>query len=140
VGIYNTNNLLQDTFGNRRTTANSNQCLYHNKQSRLVRICAQYRQDGISKCHLSCYSCRTYVHSMSILIIVYFFFFFLPDRPNWQDWGGRWARRTTFMRHLKTILEDLDVQYTMPIQPVLLPYSDASIPPNQSPVYKNMFS
>ncbi|KIJ70095.1 hypothetical protein HYDPIDRAFT_172003 [Hydnomerulius pinastri MD-312] len=45
----------------------------------------------------------------------------VEHRPNWQDWGGRWARRTAFMRHLKTILEDLDMKYTLPIQPVLLP-------------------
>lgn len=43
------------------------------------------------------------------------------DRPNWQDWGGRWGRRTAFMRNLKTILEELDIRYTMPVQPVLLP-------------------
>lgn len=47
----------------------------------------------------------------------------LLDRPNWQDWGGRWTRRTAFMRHLKTILEELDVNYTMPVQPILLPTS-----------------
>jgi len=45
----------------------------------------------------------------------------VQHRPNWQDWGGRWGRRTAFMRYLKTVLEDLDVKYTMPIQPVLLP-------------------
>ncbi|KAL0564353.1 hypothetical protein V5O48_017691 [Marasmius crinis-equi] len=45
----------------------------------------------------------------------------MEHRPNWQDWGGRWARRTKFMRNLKTILEDLDVRYTMPVQPVLMP-------------------
>lgn len=45
----------------------------------------------------------------------------MEHRPNWQDWGGRWQRRTAFMRNLKTILEELDVKYTMPIQPVLLP-------------------
>ncbi|KAK7686457.1 hypothetical protein QCA50_010681 [Cerrena zonata] len=45
----------------------------------------------------------------------------MEHRPNWQDWGGRWQRRTAFMRNLKSILEDLDVKYTMPIQPVLLP-------------------
>lgn len=45
------------------------------------------------------------------------------DRPNWQDWGGRWTRRTAFMRHLKTVLEELDIRYTMPVQPVLLPTS-----------------
>ncbi|KAH0839914.1 Mechanosensitive ion channel-domain-containing protein [Lanmaoa asiatica] len=42
-------------------------------------------------------------------------------RSNWQDWGGRWARRNAFMRHLKTVLEELDLRYTLPIQPVLLP-------------------
>lgn len=51
------------------------------------------------------------------------FFIFSLDRPNWQDWGGRWARRTAFMRNLKIILEELDINYTMPIQPVLLPTS-----------------
>ncbi|KDQ61658.1 hypothetical protein JAAARDRAFT_31123 [Jaapia argillacea MUCL 33604] len=45
----------------------------------------------------------------------------LEHRPSWQDWGGRWGRRTLFMRHLKTVLEELDIQYTMPVQPVLLP-------------------
>ncbi|EJD08533.1 uncharacterized protein FOMMEDRAFT_74431 [Fomitiporia mediterranea MF3/22] len=45
----------------------------------------------------------------------------MEHRPNWQDWGGRWARRNLFMRHLKTILEELDINYTLPIQPVLLP-------------------
>ncbi|KAK7061127.1 hypothetical protein VNI00_000863 [Paramarasmius palmivorus] len=49
----------------------------------------------------------------------------MEHRPNWQDWGGRWARRTAFMRNLKTILEDLDVRYTMPVQPVLLPTNAA---------------
>ncbi|KIL00586.1 hypothetical protein PAXRUDRAFT_821485 [Paxillus rubicundulus Ve08.2h10] len=44
----------------------------------------------------------------------------VEHRSNWQDWGGRWARRTAFMRHLKTILEDLDMEYTLPIQPVLI--------------------
>jgi len=45
----------------------------------------------------------------------------IEHRRSWQDWGGRWARRTEFMRHLKAILEGLDVKYTMPVQPVLLP-------------------
>jgi hypothetical protein len=52
-----------------------------------------------------------------------------PDRSNWQDWGGRWARRTAFMRNLKTVLEDLDVRYTMPVQPVVLPQSSMPNPP-----------
>lgn len=45
----------------------------------------------------------------------------MEHKPNWQDWGGRWARRTAFMRHLKTVLEELDIRYTMPVQPVLMP-------------------
>lgn len=45
----------------------------------------------------------------------------MEHKPNWQDWGGRWARRTAFMRHLKTVLEELDVRYTMPVQPLLMP-------------------
>ncbi|KAL1717219.1 Mechanosensitive ion channel-domain-containing protein [Schizophyllum commune] len=45
----------------------------------------------------------------------------IEHRANWQDWGGRWTRRTAFMRHLKGILEELDIRYTMPVQPVSLP-------------------
>ncbi|KAG7093888.1 hypothetical protein E1B28_007527 [Marasmius oreades] len=45
----------------------------------------------------------------------------MEHRPNWQDWGARWARRTAFMRNLKCVLEDLDIRYTMPVQPVLMP-------------------
>ncbi|KAJ6591737.1 Mechanosensitive ion channel-domain-containing protein [Mycena vulgaris] len=45
----------------------------------------------------------------------------MEHRANWQDWGGRWGRRTAFMRNLKTILEDLDVRYSLPVQPILLP-------------------
>ena len=52
----------------------------------------------------------------------------MEHRPNWQDWGGRWGRRTAFMRHLKTVLEELDVKYTLPVQPVLLPRERLNIP------------
>ncbi|KAI0051855.1 hypothetical protein FA95DRAFT_1620196 [Auriscalpium vulgare] len=45
----------------------------------------------------------------------------MEHRPNWQDWGGRWMRRTAFMKHMKTVLEELDIKYTLPIQPVILP-------------------
>ncbi|KDR75368.1 hypothetical protein GALMADRAFT_98777 [Galerina marginata CBS 339.88] len=37
----------------------------------------------------------------------------MEHRPNWQDWGGRWTRRTAFMRHLKTILEELEIYETL---------------------------
>ncbi|KAF7971295.1 hypothetical protein HWV62_21450 [Athelia sp. TMB] len=55
----------------------------------------------------------------------------VQHRPNWQDWGGRWGRRTAFMRHLKTVLEELDVRYTMPVQPILMPNKPSF--PNASP-------
>ncbi|KAL4264922.1 EF-hand domain-containing protein [Pleurotus pulmonarius] len=55
----------------------------------------------------------------------------IEHRPNWQDWGGRWARRTAFMRNLKTVLEELDLRYSMPVQPVILP------PP--PPQYQSMY-
>ncbi|KAH9485263.1 Mechanosensitive ion channel protein Msy1 [Psilocybe cubensis] len=61
----------------------------------------------------------------------------MEHRPNWQDWGGRWTRRTAFMRNLKTILEELEIRYTMPIQPVLMPRGDPTAsrqgPPIQDP-------
>ena len=58
----------------------------------------------------------------------------LTDRANWQDWGGRWTRRNAFMRFLKTVLEELDIRYTMPVQPVLLPSSNGRppMPPAQA--------
>lgn len=56
----------------------------------------------------------------------------MEHRPNWQDWGGRWVRRTAFMRHLKAILEDLDVRYTQPVQPIILPRG-AGFGPQMSP-------
>lgn len=52
------------------------------------------------------------------------------DRSSWQDWGGRWGRRTEFMRNLKTVLEELDVRYTMPVQPIVLP-RDGGMPPSR---------
>ncbi|KAJ3861518.1 Mechanosensitive ion channel-domain-containing protein [Lentinula novae-zelandiae] len=55
----------------------------------------------------------------------------VEHRPNWQDWGGRWTRRNAFMKFLKGVLEELDVKYMMPTQPVLLPsYAQATNNPN----------
>jgi len=36
----------------------------------------------------------------------------IEHRPNWQDWGGRWSRRTAFMCHLKTVLYRLYPAYS----------------------------
>lgn len=56
----------------------------------------------------------------------------MEHRSNWQDWGGRWSRRTAFMKNLKAILEDLDVAYSLPVQPVLVPRGGVPyIPHNQ---------
>ncbi|KZV64399.1 hypothetical protein PENSPDRAFT_588423 [Peniophora sp. CONT] len=45
----------------------------------------------------------------------------VEHRKNWQDWGGRWARRHQFMKYLKQVLEELEISYQNPVQPVLLP-------------------
>ncbi|KAI0367005.1 hypothetical protein BV20DRAFT_971103 [Pilatotrama ljubarskyi] len=57
----------------------------------------------------------------------------MEHRPNWQDWGGRWQRRTDFMRNLKAVLEELDVRYTEPIQPIILPRGAAAHLSGQAP-------
>ncbi|KAF8513408.1 Mechanosensitive ion channel-domain-containing protein [Hysterangium stoloniferum] len=46
----------------------------------------------------------------------------MQHKTNWQNWGGRWERRTALMRHLKTLLEELEITYTKTIQPVILQY------------------
>jgi hypothetical protein len=57
--------------------------------------------------------------------------FISSDRSNWQDWGARWSRRNGFMRHLRTVLEELDITYTQPIQPIIMPSLPGSfLPPN----------
>ncbi|KAH8832568.1 Mechanosensitive ion channel-domain-containing protein [Flagelloscypha sp. PMI_526] len=53
----------------------------------------------------------------------------VEHRPNWQDWGGRWIRRTSLMKHIRTVLEDLDMRYTLPVQPVLIQRPPGSGPP-----------
>lgn len=55
----------------------------------------------------------------------------IEHRNNFQNWGGRWGRRTKFMRHLKTVLEELDVGYRMPLQPV-------SFHPASAAVFQNL--
>jgi len=64
----------------------------------------------------------------------------MEHRPNWQDWGGRWGRRTSFMRYLKGVLEELDITYTKPLQPVALPkyspYSSHYNSPRRSNPYQ----
>jgi len=42
------------------------------------------------------------------------------------------------MRHLKTSLEELEISYTMPIQPILLPTSGQ--PPSMSQLRSSSFS
>ena len=42
----------------------------------------------------------------------------MEHKGNWQDWGARWARRTKLMREVKTIAEDLGMEYNLPPQPI----------------------
>ncbi|KAG8984674.1 hypothetical protein FRB90_005179 [Tulasnella sp. 427] len=51
----------------------------------------------------------------------------IEHRNNWQEWGGRWARRGLFMKHLRTVLEELEIGYQMPLQPVT--FHPSSMPP-----------
>ncbi|KAF8315392.1 hypothetical protein DL93DRAFT_2057318 [Clavulina sp. PMI_390] len=53
----------------------------------------------------------------------------IEHRANFQDWGGRWARRNKFMRHLKVTLEELNIGYRMPLQPVSI-HPASSAPTN----------
>ncbi|CAE6403951.1 unnamed protein product [Rhizoctonia solani] len=52
----------------------------------------------------------------------------MEHRGNWQDWGGRWNRRNAFMKNLKTELETLEIQYSLPLQPVTF-HSHSHPPP-----------
>lgn len=56
-----------------------------------------------------------YIRQNSLEIIVAF-----AHKQNWQDWGGRWNRRTKLMRQMKLVLDDLGVTYKLPLQPVQL--------------------
>lgn len=42
----------------------------------------------------------------------------MEHKGNWQEWGTRWARRTQLMRQVKTIAEDLGMEYSLPPQPI----------------------
>jgi len=53
----------------------------------------------------------------------------LEHRHNWQDWGGRWGRRNAFMKWFKVVLEELDIRYTAPVQPILLPKGNPFLDP-----------
>ena len=44
----------------------------------------------------------------------------LLDLRNWQDWGRRCARPNAFMKWFREVLQELDLKYTAPIQPILL--------------------
>ncbi|CAE6441978.1 unnamed protein product [Rhizoctonia solani] len=52
----------------------------------------------------------------------------MEHRSNWQDWGGRWNRRNAFMKNLKSELEALEIQYSLPLQPVTF-HSHSHPPP-----------
>jgi len=50
----------------------------------------------------------------------------MEHKANWQDWGARWSRRNAFMRNLKSILEELEVGYSMPVQPIFVQSSSST--------------
>ncbi|MBW0515515.1 hypothetical protein O181_055230 [Austropuccinia psidii MF-1] len=42
----------------------------------------------------------------------------MEHKGNWQDWGARWDRRTMLMREMKKIMDQLNIVYKLPTQPV----------------------
>ncbi|PLW09457.1 hypothetical protein PCANC_00272 [Puccinia coronata f. sp. avenae] len=42
----------------------------------------------------------------------------MEHKSNWQDWGARWDRRTSLMKEMKRIMDQLNMTYKLPIQPV----------------------
>lgn len=62
-----------------------------------------------------------YQNSINLVIAI-------EHKNNWQDWGGRWARRGSFMKHLRSVLEELEIGYQMPLQPVS--FHPSSMPPS----------
>jgi len=51
----------------------------------------------------------------------------MEHRHNWQDWGGRWARRNLFMKYMRTVLEELEIGYQLALRPVT--FHQSSVPP-----------
>lgn len=42
----------------------------------------------------------------------------MEHKGNWQDWGARWDRRTSLMKEMKRIMDQLNMTYRLPPQPV----------------------
>ncbi|EHS64524.1 uncharacterized protein PGTG_20985 [Puccinia graminis f. sp. tritici CRL 75-36-700-3] len=42
----------------------------------------------------------------------------MEHKSNWQDWGARWDRRTLLMKEMKRIMDQLNMTYKLPTQPV----------------------
>lgn len=50
-------------------------------------------------------------------------------KANFQDWGGRWVRRTKLMKRLKEEMDRLAITYTLPVQPVSFHPTKPNRPP-----------
>ncbi|CAM0140235.1 unnamed protein product [Umbelopsis sp. WA50703] len=44
--------------------------------------------------------------------------FYIEHAASWQDMGFRWSNRNAFIMHLKKTMEDLEIDYYFPVQPV----------------------
>jgi hypothetical protein len=51
--------------------------------------------------------------------------FYIEHCASWQDMGFRWSNRNAFMMQLKATLEDLQIGYSLPTQPI---YTGNDIP------------
>ncbi|KAJ2956882.1 hypothetical protein NQZ79_g7318 [Umbelopsis isabellina] len=44
--------------------------------------------------------------------------FYIEHAASWQDMGFRWSNRNAFIMHLKKTMEELEIDYYFPVQPV----------------------
>lgn len=44
--------------------------------------------------------------------------FYIEHAASWQDMGFRWSNRNAFIMHLKRTMEELEIDYFFPVQPV----------------------
>lgn len=44
--------------------------------------------------------------------------FYIEHCASWQDMGFRWSNRNSFMMQLKATLEELQIGYSLPTQPI----------------------
>lgn len=79
-------------------------------REKLTEFCAQNDKDWGGGLFLLYDSVRN-MNCISLIIAV-------EHKGNWQDWLGRWLRRTKFMRYMRDLAQELGLTYNPPQQPI----------------------